>query len=239
MHIVISVKDFKAIVTHADHLRAPVHVYYSQPARPLQFSYDSSDVGLVCEFTLMTHGDYQGQPNTSAPNSSMSASRAMTTRSNSTASRMQSTTTAANRTRNTAMPPPAAPASRTSTRQRRKAPPGAATRPSQQLQNQAYGEESESLFMSQDADDDDARWDPAAEEEEEETLGWDTSGGHNAPHATFRDTTPRASGATTRTMTAGSAVADDCLEGLEPTQRLSQVSSRKLEPFLRSALVER
>ncbi|EAT84645.2 hypothetical protein SNOG_08369 [Parastagonospora nodorum SN15] len=65
LHIVVSVKDFKAIVVHADTLKTSLKAYYSQPTKPLQFSYGCD--GLTCEFTLMTSGDYNAAPPTPTP----------------------------------------------------------------------------------------------------------------------------------------------------------------------------
>ncbi|EKG20046.1 Rad9 [Macrophomina phaseolina MS6] len=216
MHIIISVKDFKAIVTHADHLRASIHAYYSQPTRPLQFSYSNVDVGILCEFTLMTIGDPQGHVE-----SGRSTPRVVTSRSN-TASRAQSvtaqsTTSATGKPRNSAMLPPAAPISRPATRARR-APPGSATKPSQQERHAQ--DDGESLFVPQDNADDDARWDPAGygDGDEEETLGWDASADHNAFTSTFRDSAATMTGTITR-----GALLDDAADSLGPTQRLSQI----------------
>ncbi|PWW76323.1 Rad9-domain-containing protein [Tuber magnatum] len=55
VHVAVSLKDFKAIVAHADSLHASVTAYYSDPGRPLQVTYGQE--GMNCEFTLMTLGD--------------------------------------------------------------------------------------------------------------------------------------------------------------------------------------
>ena len=65
LHIGISVKDFKAIVIHADTLGASVIALYSSSSQPLQLRY--SDQGMVCEFTLMTTGEHRGTSITPAP----------------------------------------------------------------------------------------------------------------------------------------------------------------------------
>ncbi|KAF8451286.1 Rad9-domain-containing protein [Terfezia claveryi] len=54
LHITINLKDFKAIIHHADSLSATISAYYSDPGRPLQVQYDRD--GMNCEFTLMTTG---------------------------------------------------------------------------------------------------------------------------------------------------------------------------------------
>ena len=55
VHVAVSLKDFKAIVVHADSLHASVTAYYSDAGRPLQVTYEQE--GMNCEFTLMTLGD--------------------------------------------------------------------------------------------------------------------------------------------------------------------------------------
>lgn len=55
IHIAVSLKDIKAIVTHAGSLSAPISTFYSDPGRPLQLAYEHD--GVKCEFTLMTMAD--------------------------------------------------------------------------------------------------------------------------------------------------------------------------------------
>ena len=57
LHVAISVKDFKAVVLHADTLGASISAHYSRPTRPMQLAYDGE--GMKCEFTFMTIGDSQ------------------------------------------------------------------------------------------------------------------------------------------------------------------------------------
>lgn len=216
MHVVISVKDFKAIVTHAGHLRASIHAYYSQPTRPLQFSYSNASIGVLCEFTLMTIGDPQGQANNRSSTPRMISTRS-TTASRAQPAAAQSTPSTASRQRTTAMPPPAAPVSRSSARQRR-APPGSATKPSQQ--ESQSNEDANSLFVPRDYGDDDAHWDPAGYgDDDEDTLGWDASADPKAFNPVFRDSVPTTTGTMVRNDTG-----DTGSDELAPTQRLSQVS---------------
>lgn len=195
LHIVISVKDFKAIVVHADTLKTSLKAFYSQPTRPLQFCYACD--GLSCEFTLMTSGDYNpGSTPTPAPQ--QMPSRAT--------SRAQST--AAERTANLSMrsemPPPGEPASRLTARLRN---PGSRQNPSPK----APEPDPESLFVTQ--EEEDSRWEPFDYNNEEETLGWDASAEHDAAtFPTFRD-----SGSLSRTAT------DESNEAVAPTQRISQI----------------
>lgn len=55
IHIAVSLKDIKAIISHAGSLNASISTFYSDPGRPLQVGYQSD--GMKCEFTLMTMAD--------------------------------------------------------------------------------------------------------------------------------------------------------------------------------------
>ncbi|KAH7400567.1 Rad9-domain-containing protein [Phaeosphaeria sp. MPI-PUGE-AT-0046c] len=201
LHIIINVKDFKSIVLHADTLKTSLKAYYSQPTRPLQFSYGCD--GLLCEFTLMTSGNYNAAPPTPTPAPQTLSSRQ--------ASRAASATTERTDTRSmrSDMPPPIEPASRRDRSARLGRPVS--------RQNSAH-QESDSLFVPdlEDArrqgDEEDSAWAPL-DYEKEETLGWDASADHDASvFPTFRD-----SGSVSRTNTV------DSNEVFEPTQRVSQI----------------
>lgn len=58
VHAGISVKDFKAIILHAETLKASISALYSYPTRPMQLSYTEN--GMQCEFTLQTLGEFRG-----------------------------------------------------------------------------------------------------------------------------------------------------------------------------------
>jgi cell cycle checkpoint control protein RAD9A len=60
LHIVISVKDFRAIIQHAGILGNNLSARYSIPARPIQLSYSSD--ALSCEFLIMTVGERGSNP---------------------------------------------------------------------------------------------------------------------------------------------------------------------------------
>ena len=215
VHITIRVKDFKAIVMHAETLHTPISAYFSYPTRPLQFSYQSE--GMACSFTLMTIGDYRGASSTPNPNF-------VSTRS---ASRQPSVAPVPMRSRNASeMPPPARPASH--------------LRPEKMLSSQSQRKplrpqsfqpvlqepepDEDSLFMP--AGDDERTWDPPnfdQEEEEEEMLGWDALNElrGSEPQPTFRD-----SGKSAPPPKQGEQQKQNQSQwedGLEPTQRLSQV----------------
>lgn len=196
LHIIISVKDFKAIVIHADTLKARLKAFYSLPTRPLQFSYGAE--GLACEFTLMTSGDYNSAiaiPTPAPQLYSRANSRAQSTRTNDSRS----------------MPPPMEPASRRSTRIR----PGSANKTaSPKTQSDP---DLESLFVGQD-DDDEARWEPADYSNEEDMLGWDASANQDAANfPIFRNT-----GSFSRADDAGTG-AEERMEGIAASQTVSQV----------------
>lgn len=217
LHIVISVKDFKAIVLHADTLKTSLKAYYSQPTRPLQFSYGCD--GLLSEFTLMTSGDYTGAPltPTSAPQQTTATSQQ--SRQASRAISVASERTDA-RSMRSEMPPPVQPASRRDQNGRLRNPGSrqlsSAPVRSQSAQSHAEPEEEESLFVPHNdarmQEEEDAAWAPI-DYDKEETLGWDASADHDAlVFPTFRD-----SGSMSRTVTSdGDTV-------IEPTQRLSEI----------------
>lgn len=214
VHITIRVKDFKAIVMHAETLHTPISAYFSYPTRPLQFSYQNE--GMACSFTLMTIGDFRGASSTPNPNfvSTRSASR-----------QPSMAPTQVNRRDTSEMPPPARPASRLnpektlSSQSQRK--------PLRPTSNQILAPEPEpdddSLFMP--AGDDEHTWDPPnydQEEEEEDTLGWDAANMRGSePHPTFRDSGRAAP--PSRQGSRPEQTPSQWEDGLEPTQRLSQV----------------
>jgi cell cycle checkpoint control protein RAD9A len=55
LHIIISVKDFRAILQHAQMTSGALATSYSNPGRPMKLSYSTD--GVLCEFILMTVGE--------------------------------------------------------------------------------------------------------------------------------------------------------------------------------------
>lgn len=215
MHIVISVKDFKAIVTHAETLRVPISAHFSYPTRPLQFSYQSA--GIHSEFTLMTTGDYRGASATPNPHfvSNRSGSRQPSVAVG-VPGRSASVTGAPSRSASE-MPPPPRPVAKPPLSQSARGSLGQG-RPKRDVEPQPEPDDGgDSLFIPQ--GDDDHTWDPPNYDQDDggEMLGWDASNDHPAAsfHPTFRDS---ASSRQQQHETAASQ------EGFEPTQRLSQVS---------------
>lgn len=163
LHIGISVKDFKAIVTHAETLQTSITALYNFPSRPMQLSYNEH--GMQCEFTLMTIGDYRGGSETPAPAVVRHASPASATNQPS----RQSTVPIPNRQKSTTMPPPTEPASRSFTRE----PQSQRTqRPSPPPPKASL--DSESLFLPAD-EDEDRVWGERNYDDDEDTLGWNAS----------------------------------------------------------------
>ncbi|KAL8829196.1 MAG: hypothetical protein Q9191_002147 [Dirinaria sp. TL-2023a] len=172
----ISVKDFRAVVTHAETLKTSIQAYYSYPTRPMQLTYQWH--GMQCDFTLMTIGEHRGQ--SAAPANVRTASVAA---SEQPISRQLSQTTSRQTSRQpsiqiepqhkqvpTEMPPPAEPASRIFSREASSQrlqkpsppPPRASLDPS-------------TLFLPADADEDERKWGERDYEGEEDTLGWNAN----------------------------------------------------------------
>ena len=178
LRIGISVKDFKAIVTHAETLKTSINAYYSYPTKPMQLAYQGN--GMQCDFTLMTLGDYRGRSVTPAPASNRARSVAASERPPSRPpseqpSRLpyhQASQHASNHEQPAAdsMLPPVEPASRSfgknlpGQRSQRPSPPP----PKASVDTQ-------SLFLPADDDEDEQKWGERSYEEEEDTLGWNTN----------------------------------------------------------------
>lgn len=166
LHVGISVKDFKAIVTHAETLKTSITALYSFPNRPLQLSYHEH--GMHCEFTLMTIGDYRGSSVTPDPAAVRQVSvERLPSR--------QSTVQTAVQRKTTTMPPPSQPLSRSFTRE----PESQRTqRPSPPPPKASLNPES--LFLPAD-EDDDRIWGERNYDDEQDTLGWDASANNVNP----------------------------------------------------------
>ncbi|KAI9758896.1 MAG: hypothetical protein M1835_000504 [Candelina submexicana] len=210
LHVVISVKDFKAIVTHADTLGESISASYSQPMRPMQLSYQGH--GMICEFTLMTIGEPQGGSATPVPAPVRGQTSNSTSRQGSNLPMQR-----ASGPTQSAMLPPSRMVSRTRAqeparrRERRPSPPP----PKASL-------ESESLFLSDVQDD--RRWDEADyENDDEDMLGWDASVDHDAMANTYgrhvRDNTGGLSRRSSEDTDDGALAGDR----VAPTQRVSQI----------------
>ncbi|KAI7190434.1 Rad9-domain-containing protein [Hortaea werneckii] len=209
MHVVISVKDFRAVVTHAYTLGGPISAYFSLPTRPLQFSYQN--FGMHCEFTFMTTGDVREASST--PNPKFVSTRSLSRHTSAAPQQMP-------------QPPPTAPPAEMPPPTRlgfNKPLSSQSQRPSLREQvSQPHFEDPdpESLFLP-----DDRTWDPpnydGNDDEEEEMLGWDAANERAGMdfQRTFRDSgnvAPPPRQQRQRDPPASQT------SGLEPTQRLSE-----------------
>ena len=157
MHIIISVKDFRAILQHAQITSGELATSYSNPGRPMKLSYGAD--GVLCEFILMTVGEKDAisqRHKTPKPNA---AAKAATPRP-----QLDSTSHRASSAQQTQAPPAAKPL-------QSKMPSGARPPPEFDMRPPPppppAAPRSPGLFVSQD-DDDDQQWEPVNPEEEEE-----------------------------------------------------------------------
>ncbi|KAI1170158.1 Rad9-domain-containing protein [Nemania sp. FL0916] len=209
LHIVISVKDFRAIIQHASVLGADVLANYSMPARPMQIRYEGD--GIKCEFLLMTVGER-----------GTSGNKVKKTRANAkgvAGPRLEETTTRPNSHAPTPAPPtvPIKSQSRPNPMPSLRPP---IERPSQRPPPATL--ESESLFVPQDNDE---QWEPVNVDEDEDEqengrLGWDTSGEPNPSAMNMRTVMGNQQSAP---QPSADHEPSPYPSQLEPTQRLSQV----------------
>ncbi|KAF9893882.1 hypothetical protein FE257_010052 [Aspergillus nanangensis] len=205
LHVAIALKDFKAIIAHAETAGAMITARYTRPCRPLQLSYGFK--GVKSEFTLMTRGESSGDDTSTSSHAVPELSARQTpapvqfTQSN-----------APSKTDH--MPPPRSrsirPLTGTSTR---------ATETNPDSQRPSASINFDSLFVPAD---DDRQWDVPNEEEEEEAedvLGWDATADQDTFNASLgprlQDNEPR--------MPTQDATSRDEEMGIPPTQRISQL----------------
>ncbi|KAJ5542334.1 Rad9/Ddc1 [Penicillium sp. DV-2018c] len=208
MHVAINLKDFKAVVAHAETANATVTARYTRPCKPLQLAY--SFEGINAEFTVMT----RGQADEDVP----ASSRATIPRQTPAPVPTSVARSRPSATASMEMLPPPPPRSRSirplngSSTQENLSQRASANQPLAS----GLSMEFDSLFVPAD---DDRQWDEMNEEEEEpqDILGWDASGTQDAFGASIRDAEPLA-----RQDTSRPDEQEDEM-GLPPTQRLSQV----------------
>ena len=164
IHTGISVKDFKAIVLHADTLKTSISALYSHPTRPMQLSY--SENGMHSEFTLQTLGEFRGASTIPAPVPIPSVLRQSTSRPPTRQSAQGLTLQEPRDNTTQSMPPPPQPVTRSfpqlvSQRTARPSPP-----PPRASINE------ESLFVPDDEEEERIWGDKSYEEEDEGELRW-------------------------------------------------------------------
>ncbi|KAK4152853.1 hypothetical protein C8A00DRAFT_34427 [Chaetomidium leptoderma] len=208
LHIIISVKDFRAILQHAQMTSGALTTIYSNPGRPMKLSYSTD--GVLCEFILMTVGEKDALTQ-KHKNPRANAAK-------STAPQLDSASHRGSSVANDNQPNPPQPASRppqqkTTVRPRQ---PAFEIRPSPMPPPTTA--RSDSLFVDQAEDDE--QWEPVNpdEEEEEETgrLEWNAT---NEPNPSAL----RIGSYLSRQVEAQEAPPERLVSGLEPTQRLSEV----------------
>ncbi|KAJ5604737.1 Rad9/Ddc1 [Penicillium lagena] len=176
LHVAINLKDFKAVVTHAETMNATVTARYTRPCKPLQLAYEFE--GVDAQFTLMTRGEaVEGGDDDMPASSRASMPRQLSARP--TPGPALTPAERARRNPNPApeMPPPPAARSRSirpltglSTQENFAQRASVEQRPSASSTSMDF----DSLFVPAD---DDRQWDEMNEEEEpQDILGWDATG---------------------------------------------------------------
>ncbi|KAI1809140.1 Rad9-domain-containing protein [Poronia punctata] len=206
LHIVISVKDYRAVIQHAALLGTGISANYSTPAKPMQLTYNAD--GIRCEYLLMTVGER-----------GVIGPKVKKTRANKrgpVAPQLEAASRGNSRT-----PAPRAgamkqPQSRLYPIPSLRPP---VERPPQRPPPATF--ESESLFVPQDNDE---QWEPVhvgedGDEEENVRLGWDASDNPNSTTMNMRTMMVNQHDAEPGAETGPSP----SLTQIDPTQRLSQV----------------
>ncbi|KAL4871847.1 hypothetical protein BDV12DRAFT_183421 [Aspergillus spectabilis] len=206
LHIAISLKDFKSVISHAETAGVLITARYTRPCRPLQLAYDFE--GVRTEFTLMTTGEPgpEDVPSSSRPAPQLSARQ--------TPAPVQASQASSSTNMRQMAPPrgrPIRPLTGTSSR---------ATEPrTQAITQPPPSSQFDSLFVPAD---DDRQWDVPDDEEAEpeDMLGWDATADPDNPDSLgplLRDNEP--SFREHDQMDLGHK--DDM--GIPPTQRMSQL----------------
>lgn len=175
LHIIISFRDFRAILQHANWTSSDLNATYSRPGRPMKISYGRD--GILCEFVLMT----VDEKSTAVQKKGQSRAAAKTARPALNAAPNTPTAGANNDSR---QPTPAPPREQQDQQARMPPPARRSTAPrSSQFDIRAplvqpqSTLKSESLFLPQ--PDDDEMWAPVNPDDDEEgenpRLEWDAS----------------------------------------------------------------
>ncbi|KAI4107403.1 MAG: hypothetical protein L6R37_001634 [Teloschistes peruensis] len=211
MLVAISVKDFRAIVLHAETLKTSVQAQYSFPTRPMQILYQEH--GLQSPISIRNSPAIPTEAQPSRP------------------AFVQPIQTTSNRALDDwsreAMPPPSQPASRSFPQA-----PSIQTVPGS-FQRESLSQRSsrpsppppkasldpESLFLP--AGDDDQQWDETNYDDDEDVLGWDASANQETP--TLRKPPSAFEDSIRRDQLP--VWPDDAEERIAPTQRLSEIET--------------
>jgi cell cycle checkpoint control protein RAD9A len=206
LHIGIIVRDFRAIVAHAETMRAQVNAHYSRGNRPMQISYKSG--GLLAEFTLMTRATSTNVPTDSraaTPARDLSVRPVVQRLPIDQESSVSTTTQAASN-----MPPPA---TGISSRAPTVPPPFSKSNSKDSPPAPSASLNPDSLFIP--ADEDERQWDEPSYDEEPDIVTWDNASAstsnrriRDSESDSFRSVPDRRPG---------------MFHEIAPTQRLSQV----------------
>ncbi|KAF5013901.1 hypothetical protein FDECE_114 [Fusarium decemcellulare] len=231
LHIVISVKDFRAIIHHAGIAGNDVSARYSIPARPIQLSYTGD--AISCEFLIMTVGERGSNPAQRTKKGRKNAPQNTGPRLEAT-SRRTSMAPSESQQPQPQAPPPASRPQQNPTPQMSAARASASRigafdlRPSQKAPPPATMR-SESLFVE------DEGWEPVnydeEEPEEDARLGWDH---HADPNPSLMRMSRVEERTTTVEPEAPEAERPNPTDAestyLEPTQKLADVENLALFP---------
>ena len=209
LHIGIVVKDFRAIIAHAETTRTSVTARYSRGNRPMQITYENE--GVLSEFTLMTRGHSSGVPSSTAtgtPTRDLSVRPVSRNDRDQSAPSIPATTQLA-----TSMPPPSA---TTLLRDMPPQPrvtklPSRTSAPAPSASNNP-----DSLFMPAD---DEQQWDEPDFEEQTDFVGW--MGTSDNPSMT--DSGPRIRDSEPTSFRSMPSNREGEVREIAPTQRLSQL----------------
>ncbi|KAG5950100.1 hypothetical protein E4U53_005482 [Claviceps sorghi] len=233
LHIVISVKDFRAIIQHAGVTGNAIFARYSLPAKPIHLSYSGD--ALSCEFLVMTVGERGKNPTQKIKKGRHGAGNITGPRLEAVSQRTSvAPSESINHARNQPSQPTATLAKRgmpNPTMPHPSAPRASASRmgafdlrPSQKLPPPTV--RSESLFV------DDNGWEPVGDEdedaEEEARLEWDHSADLPSTSRIEEERHAAGPGRQEEAETPSEAAAQPTY--IEPTQKLSDVQNLALFP---------
>lgn len=178
LHIIISVRDFRAILQHANWTSSELNAAYSRPGRPMKISYNGD--GMVCDFILMTVDEKstaaqkKGKPQAAAKQARSALDAVSSNRPvaevESRARQPSPQQQQQGRQEQARMPPPPRPNVPRSSQFDIRAP----------LKQPPSTLKSDSLFLPQ--PDEDEQWEPVNPDDDDEEgenarLGWDASNG--------------------------------------------------------------
>ncbi|KAM7185655.1 DNA repair protein rad9 [Rhypophila sp. PSN 637] len=220
LHVIISVKDFRAILQHAQLTSGDLTASYGDPGRPMKLSYSRD--GVICDFILMTVGEkdasIQKHKDSRAKSSDAAKAGQQAQPGLDSASHRTSSVTGKNVNQQTSEQPKqplSIPTRLPAARQ-----PGFEIRPPPLPPGSAR---SDSLFVQQDYDQD-QEWEPVNPDEEDEEEATDNSrlewNATNEPNPSLRISSYLSK---LRPEPSQDGQAERLASGLEPTQRLSEV----------------